>query len=195
MLRKAKTENAEQAIQLVVAEAALLREAKRWQDAFDLLESRLAEQPEQPDLIYETALLAERLNKVELMDARLRRLIELRPDNAQAYNALGYAYADRNERLAEARQLIEKALALSPDDGFILDSMGWVLYRQGDLAGALSYLERSYAKREDPEIAAHLGEVLWALGRQDDARRLLQAAQKVHPTNEVLAETVRKLIP
>ena len=129
------------------------------------------------------------------MDARLRRLIELRPDNPQAYNALGYAYADRNERLAEARQLIEKALALAPDDGFILDSMGWVLYRQGDLAGALTYLERSYAKREDPEIAAHLGEVLWALGRQDDARRLLQEAQKVHPTNEALAETVRKFIP
>ena len=129
------------------------------------------------------------------MDARLRRLIELRPDNPQAYNALGYAYADRNERLAEARQLIEKALALAPDDGFILDSMGWVLYRQGDLAGALTYLERSYAKREDPEVAAHLGEVLWALGRQDDARRVLQAAQKAHPTNEALAETVRKLIP
>ena len=195
VLRNAKTEGAEQGVQLLVAEASLLREAKRVQEAFDLLEGRLAEQPEQPDLIYETALLAERLNNVELMDARLRRLIELRPDNPQAYNALGYAYADRNERLAEARQLIEKALALAPDDGFILDSMGWVLYRQGDLAGALTYLERSYAKREDPEVAAHLGEVLWALGRQDDARRVLQAAQKAHPTNEALAETVRKLIP
>ena len=195
VLRNAKTEGVEQGVQLLIAEASLLREAKRVQEAFNLLEGRLAEQPEQPDLIYETALLAERLNNVELMDTRLRRLIELRPDNAQAYNALGYAYADRNQRLTEARQLIEKALALAPDDGFILDSMGWVLYRQGDLAGALSYLERSYAKREDPEIAAHLGEVLWALGRQDDARRLLQAAQKVHPTNEVLAETVRKLIP
>ena len=195
VLRNAKTEGAEQGVQLLVAEASLLREAKRVQEAFDLLESRLAEQPEQPDLIYETALLAERLNNVELMDARLRRLIELRPDNPQAYNALGYAYADRNERLAEARQLIEKALALAPDDGFILDSMGWVLYRQGDLAGALTYLERSYAKREDPEVAAHLGEVLWALGRQDDASRVLQAAQKAHPTNEALAETVRKLIP
>ena len=104
-------------------------------------------------------------------------------------------FRSRNERLAEARQLIEKALALAPDDGFILDSMGWVLYRQGDLAGALTYLERSYAKREDPEVAAHLGEVLWALGRQDDASRVLQAAQKAHPTNEALAETVRKLIP
>lgn len=195
VLRNAKTDNAEQRVQLYVAEAALLREAKRPRDAFDLLESRLAEQPEQPDLIYETALLAERLNMIELMDQRLRRLIELRPDNPQAYNALGYAYADRNERLAEARELIEKALALAPEDGFILDSMGWVLYRQGDLSGALSYLERSYAKREDPEIAAHLGEVLWAMGRQDDARRLLQSAQKNHPTNDLLSEAIRKFAP
>jgi len=195
VLRNARTEDAEQRVQLYVAEAALLREAKRPEEAFDLLESRLAEQPEQPDLMYETALMAERLNKLELMEVRLRRLIELRPDNPQAYNALGYAYADRNERLVEARQLIEKALALAPDDGFILDSMGWVLFRQGDLPGALAYLERSYAKREDPEIAAHLGEVLWAMGRQDDARRLLLDAQKNHPTNEVLAETIRKLVP
>ncbi len=195
VLRNARVEDAEQRVQLYVAEAALLREAKRPEEAFSLLESRLAEQPEQPDLMYETALMAERLNKVELMEVRLRRLIELRPDNPQAYNALGYAYADRNERLTEARQLIEKALALAPDDGFILDSMGWVLFRQGDLPGALAYLERSYAKREDPEIAAHLGEVLWAMGRQDDARRLLLDAQKNHPTNEVLAETIRKLVP
>ncbi len=195
VLRNARTEDAEQRVQLYVAEAALLREAKRPEEAFDLLESRLAEQPEQPDLMYETALMAERLNKLELMEVRLRRLIELRPDNPQAYNALGYAYADRNERLVEARQLIEKALALAPDDGFILDSMGWVLFRQGDLPGALAYLERSYAKREDPEIAAHLGEVLWVMGRQDDARRLLLDAQKNHPTNEVLAETIRKLVP
>lgn len=195
VLRNAKTDNAEQRVQLFVAEAALLRDAKRAQEAFDLLESRLAEQPEQPDLMYETALMAERLNKIELMEIRLRRLIELRPDNPQAYNALGYALADRNERLPEARQLIEKALALAPEDGFILDSMGWVLYRQGDLAGALSYLERSYAKREDPEIAAHLGEVLWAMGRQDEARRLLLSAQKSHPTNDLLSEAIRKFAP
>ena len=180
---------------MAVAEAALLRDAGRLQDAFDLLEARLGEQPEQTDLIYETALMAERMNRLDVMESRLRRLIELRPDNPQAYNALGYSYADRGERLQEARQLIERALALSPEDGFILDSMGWVLFRLGDLNGALTYLERSYAKREDPEIAAHLGEVLWALGRQDDARRLLLEAQKKHPKNEVLSATIRRLSP
>lgn len=195
LLRNARTDKPDERVQLQIAEAALLREANRVQEAFDYLESLVAEQPEQPDLIYETALLAERLKRVELMEIRLRRLIDLRPDSPQAYNALGYAYADRNERLPEARQLIEKALAMAPEDGAILDSMGWVLFRQGDLAGALSYLERSYAKRADPEIAAHLGEVLWSIGRKDDARSLLLDVQKKFPDNAVLSETVRRLAP
>ena len=195
VLKNAKTEKEEERVQMSIAEAGLLREANRPQEAFDLLDSLLAEQPEQPDLMYETALLAERLGRLELMETRLRRLIELRPQNPQAYNALGYAFADRNERLAEAYTLIETALKLAPDDGFILDSMGWVLYRQGDLSGALAHLERSYAKRDDPEIAAHLGEVLWALGRKDDARLILLEAQKKHPDNEILSATIRKLVP
>lgn len=195
LLRASAAEKPEDRTQLAIAEAGLLRDAARVQEAFDFLDRQLAEQPEQPELMYETALLAERLNKVELMETRLRRLIEMRPDSPQAYNALGYAFADRNMRLPEARELIEKALSLSPDDGFILDSMGWVLYRLGDLPGALDYLQRSFAKREDPEIAAHLGEVLWMMGRKDEARRLLLDLQKKHPKNEVLAETVRKLNP
>ncbi|MDR3298794.1 MAG: tetratricopeptide repeat protein [Candidatus Accumulibacter sp.] len=195
LLRGAQTEKTEERVQTQIAEVALLREAGRIQEAFDFLEQRLAENPEQPELIYETALLADLLNRVELMEVRLRRLIDLRPDQPQAYNALGYAYADRNERLPEARQLIEKALALAPDDVAILDSMGWVLFRQGDLPGALAYLERSYGKREDPEIAAHLGEVLWTIGRQEDAARLLREMQTKFPSNAVLSETARRLAP
>ncbi len=193
LLRNTKADNAEDRVKLIIAEASLLREAKRDQEALVLLEKRLAEQPEQPELMYESALLAEKLDKMELAETRLRRLIELRPDNPQAYNALGYSYADRNVRLAEARELIEKALALAPDDGFILDSMGWVLFRQGDLPGALSHLERAYAKRGDPEIAAHIGEVLWAQDRKDEARKILFEAQKKYPDNETLSATIRKL--
>jgi tetratricopeptide (TPR) repeat protein len=195
LLRNARTDKPEERVRMQIAEAALLREDGRLQEAFDFLEQRLAENPEQADLLYETALLAERLNKLDLLESRLRRLIELRPDNPQAYNALGYSYADRNERLPEARQLIEKALALAPDDAAILDSMGWVLFRQGDLPGALSYLERSYDKHKDPEIAAHLGEVLWVMGRQEEARHLLSDAQNKYPSNTVLSDTVRKLAP
>ncbi|MBS1229015.1 MAG: Tetratricopeptide 2 repeat protein [Proteobacteria bacterium] len=191
-LQQARSATPAERVQLLIAEAALLRDAKQTQAALDLLEQALAKEPEQPDLLYESALLAEKLGRMELLESRLRKLIELRPDSAQAYNALGYSYADRNLRLPEARELIEKALTLSPDDTFIIDSLGWVLYRQGDLAGALSQLERAYAQRDDPEIAAHLGEVLSALGRGDDARRVLLEAQKKYPDNETLADAVKK---
>lgn len=182
-------------VQLTITEAQLMREANQTQAAFDLLGQALSQQPSQPELLYESALLAEKLGRTEVLENYLRKLIELKPDNAQAYNALGYSFADRNLRLPEARELIEKALQLSPNDPFILDSLGWVLYRQGDLSGALGQLERAYAQRPDPEIAAHLGEVLWALGRRDDARLTLRNAQQKYPANEVLADAVKRFSP
>lgn len=194
-LRAAAERNPPQRAQMTIGEAALLRDAKQTEAALGVLERALEQQPEQPDLLYESALLAEKLGRLELMESRLRKLIALQPEGAQAYNALGYSYADRNLRLPEARQLVEKALQLAPNDPFILDSMGWVLYRQGDLEGALGYLQRAFALRLDPEIAAHLGEVLWMLGRKDEARSLLRDAQKKDPTHEVLAEAVKKFAP
>lgn len=192
LLSEANTGSDEQSTQLAIAEAALLRKAKQPQGAFDLLDALLEKRPDNAELLYETALLAERLDQLEIMERRLRRLIELQPEHAQAYNALGYSFADRGIRLPEARELIDKALALMPNDTFILDSLGWVLYRQGDLPGALVALERAHGMRDDPEIAAHLGEVLWAAGRKDDAQKLLRAAQKKHPDNEPLADAVKK---
>jgi tetratricopeptide (TPR) repeat protein len=195
LFSEAKVVKPEERIQLAIAEAGLLREAKQAQAAFDLLDQLLSGQPEQPNLLYETALLAEKLGRLDLLENRLRKLIELRPENAQAYNALGYSYADHNLRLPEARELIEKALKLAPEDHFILDSMGWVLFRQGDLPGALAHLEKAYSLRADPEVAAHLGEVLWALGRKEDARSMLLDAQKKYPANEALADAVKKFAP
>ena len=195
LLQNVKTSKPEERIRLVIVEAVLLRETGRIQEALDLLETQLKGQPDQPELLYESALIAERLGQMELAETRLRRLIELQPQSPQAYNALGYSYADRNIRLPEARELIEKALALAPEDGFILDSMGWILFRQGDFQGALTYLERSYAQRQDPEIAAHLGEVLWTLDRKDEARRILLEAQKSHPSSEILSKAIRKFAP
>ena len=192
LLSEANAVSAEQSLQLAIAEAALLRKAKQPQAAFDLLDALLEKQPDNPELLYETALLAERLDQMAIMERRLRRLIELQPENGQAYNALGYSFADRGIQLTEARELIEKALALMPNDTFILDSLGWVLYRQGDLPGGLAALERAYGMRDDPEIAAHLGEVLWSMNRKDEAQKLLRAAQKKHPDNEPLADAVKK---
>jgi tetratricopeptide (TPR) repeat protein len=182
-------------IQLLLAESQLLRNAGRAQEAYELLAGHLAAQPEQPELLYESALLAERLGRHEVLESNLRKLIRLKPDHAHAHNALGYSLADRNERLAEAEQLIARALQLSPDDPFIIDSMGWVLYRKGDRAGALNHLQRAFSIRPDPEIAAHLGEVLWMLGRREEARKTWQEAVQDHPGNEVLAEVIKRFAP
>ena len=181
--------------QLVLAEAQLLREAGRLNDAYIVLESGLTSQPDNPELLYDAALTGERLGKPEILEIHLKHLLTLKPDHAHAMNALGYSWAERNLNLPEARELIGQALAQLPDDPFIMDSLGWVLYRQGNLAEALKTLEKAYAIKPDPEIAAHLGEVLWTLDRKDDARRLLKDAVRQHPDNEVLAGTIKKLAP
>lgn len=181
-------------VQLTIGEAQLLREAGRIADAHAVLVAALEKQPDEPELLYEAALLAERLGRVDELESHLRRLIELRPDHAHAYNALGFSLADRNLRLSEARALIDRALELAPDDPFILDSKGWVLFRQGETQAALETLQRAYASRPDPEIAAHLGEVLWTLGRKDEARQTWEKARLEHPGNEALAETIKRFL-
>lgn len=194
-LQQASAADAGERTQFVLSEAQILRDARRPADAYAVLDEALKKRPDDPDLLYDSALLSERLGRVDALEARLRRLIELKPDNAHAYNALGYSFADRNIRLSEARELIAKALELSPGDPFILDSMGWVLYRQGDLAAALQNLEKAYGIRSDAEIAAHLGEVLWMLERKDDARRVWREAAQRSPDNEALSAVVKKFAP
>ncbi len=195
LLRSTPGRTPAERIRLILAESQLMREAGRQEEAYALLESTLTANPDNPELLYETALLAERQGKPEVMEKHLRRLLELAPDNAHGLNALGYSLADRNVRLAEAQALIARALTLAPEDPFIMDSMGWVLFRQGKLPEALNTLEKAYGIKADPEIAAHLGEVLWTLGRKDDAIRLLKEAAKKHPDNEVLAAALKKFLP
>jgi tetratricopeptide (TPR) repeat protein len=192
-LKRVAAENPEDVVQLIVAEAQLLRDAQRHAEAFALLSDALGKQPEQPDLLYDLALTAEKLERFDLLETHLRKLIEVKPDHAHAYNALGYSFADRNTRLPEARKLIEKALELAPEDYFIMDSLGWVLYREGDLKGAARELRRAYSGRPDAEIGAHLGEVLWMLGEQDEARRVWDEALKAGPENETLQKTIKRL--
>lgn len=194
-LQQIKVPSNQQRVQLILAEAHLLRDAGQYQEAFGVLSRGLEKLPNDPDLLYDQAMIAEKLNRLDVLESSLRKLIRLRPDHPHAYNALGYSFADRNMRLAEARKLIEKAHELAPDDAFILDSMGWVLFRQGDHEQAEQYLRRAHMLRPDPEIAAHLGEVLWVAGRHDEARQIWQAAKERAPDNEALLQTLKRLRP
>ncbi len=194
-LQAVKTDDAQQRTQLILAEAGLLREANDYQQAFDFLGAAVARTPDSADLLYDYAMAAEKINRVDVLEANLRKVIAMQPTHAHAYNALGYTLADRNQRLPEALALIETAHKLAPDDPFILDSLGWVLHRLGRNEEALGHLQRSFGLRPDGEIAAHLGEVLWLLGRQAEARKLWADALRDHPKNEVLQSTVKRLAP
>lgn len=187
--------NNEQLVLVVQAQASLLGQAKRYQEAYDLLDNAVNNLPNTPELVYDFAMAAERVQQLDVMERELRKLIQLKPDFAQAYNALGYTLADRNIKLEEAHKLIEKALTLSPNDHFILDSMGWVEYRLGKLDKAADYLRQAYTAQTDPEIAAHLGEVLWQQGKHDEALQTWDEALRAHPENEVLINTTKKFKP
>lgn len=194
-LKQIVVQSNQQRVQVVVAEAQLLRDAKAYAEAFELLGKALEKLPNHPDLLYDHAMAAERAGKFEILEQDLRKLIQIKPDYAHAYNALGYTLADRSERLDEALQLIEKALKLAPDDLFILDSLGWVHYRMGQLEKAEDDLRRAYAGQHDAEIAAHLGEVLWARGKRQEAEKIWRAALKENPQNESLMNVIKKFIP
>jgi tetratricopeptide (TPR) repeat protein len=177
----------------VLAEAQVLRDAKLWRDANDVLAQANKKFPDDVDLIYEQSMMAEKLNRLADMERLLRRVIELKPDHQHAHNALGYSLAERNVRLPEARDLIKKALELSPGEPSITDSLGWVEYRLGNRDEAVRLLRQAYRGQPDAEIAAHLGEVLWVNGQTEEARRIFSEARKRDAANDVLRETLARL--
>jgi tetratricopeptide (TPR) repeat protein len=179
--------------QVLLVDAQLLRDAGDVLSAFVILENANQRFPGNPDLLYEFALIAEKLGRFELMEKTLRQVMIAAPDNQQAYNALGYSLAERNQRLPEAYSLIARALAMAPGDPYIMDSMGWVQFRMGQLDDAEATLRRAYALRNDAEIAVHLGEVLFAKGDLQGARQLWQDAQRKDPQNDVLKTTLSRL--
>jgi tetratricopeptide (TPR) repeat protein len=182
----------DQRVQVRQAEAALLRDANDNAAAYAVLQQGLVEHPDNPDLLYDAAMVAEKLDKVDEAETILRKVVELKPDDAQALNALGYTLVDRTPKTSEGFALIEKAYKLAPEDPFILDSMGWAFYRLGKLDDAETYLQRAMTQRPDAEIAAHLGEVLWKKGDPVRANEVWQSQLQNSPQNEVLLETVRR---
>lgn len=186
-------DNAEVRTQLILAEVQLLREAKAWQEAHDLLTEALRAQPQSVELRYDRAMIADKLGRFDDLEADLRLLLTIKPDHAHALNALGYSLAERGIRLAEAEQLIRKAITHAPDDGYIIDSLGWVQFKLGRAEEALQTLQRAYRLKQDPEIAAHLGEVMWSLGKREEARMLWQRALLEAPDNPALQGTIKRL--
>ncbi|MBA4176638.1 MAG: hypothetical protein C0505_08745 [Leptothrix sp. (in: Bacteria)] len=193
LIRRAPEKDADDARAKLVAEAGVLRDAKRWREAYEVLAVASQRFSEDSDLLYEQAMMAEKLDRLDDMESLLRRVITLKPDNAHAHNALGYSLADRNQRLPEARQLVRRALELLPGDPFITDSLGWVEFRMGNREEAVRLLRSAYAMRPDTEIAAHLGEVLWAMGQRDEARLVWREAKARDAGNDVLRETLTRL--
>ena len=182
----------EQQILVIQNEANMLSQAKRNQESFAMLEKAASTWPASAEITYDHAMAAERVGKYDIMETELRKLIKGKPEFAAAYNALGYSFADRNVKLPEAQTLLETAVKLAPDDHYMLDSLGWVHYRLGNLDKAAEFLKKAYAVQADPEIAAHLGEVLWKQGKFEDAKKLWASALKDFPENDVLLATAKK---
>ena len=194
-LHQTVAQNNQQRVQLISAEAMILRDAKQFEAAYQVLAQGLEKLPNHPELLYDTAMLAEKIGKRDVFEQLMRKLIQVKPDNAQAYNALGYSMLERNERVEEGMQLVEKASQLAPNDAGIIDSVGWGYYRLGNIPKSLELLRRAYTANPDPEIAAHLGEVLWVHGEKEQAKQVWDDALKSHSDNAVLQEAIKKFIP
>lgn len=195
LLQQARATDNQQRVELVMVEAQLLREANQFDEAYRMLNQALEKLPNHIDLLYETAMMADKIGKPDVFEQLMRKLIKIKPDHAQAYNALGYGMLERNERIPEAMQLVEKALQLAPDDAAIMDSVGWGYYRSGKLDESVKMLRRAFAGNANPEIAAHLGEVLWVRGDKDEAKKIWQDSLKENSGNEQLQAVIKKFGP
>ncbi|MDX8385472.1 MAG: tetratricopeptide repeat protein [Gallionella sp.] len=185
----------EQQIKLVLVEANILRLKNRYVEAYQLLKENLELNPKHPEILYETAMMAEKNDEFDSFERLMRKLLDIDPEHAHAYNALGYGLLERKERLSEAMELIQKAIKISPDDAAIIDSLGWGYFLTGKHDESLKQLRRAYSLDSDPEIAAHLGEVLWVKGEKDEAKKVWQDSIRGNPENAVLRTVVKRYMP
>ncbi len=194
-LSSAPATDEQQKVTVVIIEAQMLRDAKQFDTSFQVLSNALKTFPDQQQLMFEVAMAADKLGKTDIFEQTLRNLLQVAPDYAQAYNALGYSFLERNVRVEEGMKLVEKAYQIEPDDAAITDSVGWGYYRLGKLDKSAEYLRRAFSSNPDPEIAAHLGEVLWAQGKKDEARKILMESMKGNPENDALRIVVKRFFP
>ena len=180
-------------LQFLKAKTSLLYNNNRQQDAFDLMKGEDSNFDNSAEFKFDYAMLAEKMGNLLLMEQLLKEAIKIKPDYAYAYNALGYSYADRNIKLVDAKKYIEIALSISPNNHYIMDSMGWLHFRMGNIEIALQFIEKAYKIQKDPEIAAHLGEILWKMGKLKQAEKVWEESIKTYPSNTVLLETFERL--
>lgn len=194
-LQTSRQQHPQFSLRIYLLEAELLMRTGELDESVTVLNEALLNHPNQPNLLYLRSMVFEKQANYQAMEQDLRAVISIDPSNAVALNALGYILANNGEKLDEAKQMIERALSLRPDDPAILDSLGWVEFRRGNLAAALSHLEKAFAAFPDPEVAAHLGETLWFSQQQERAKALWQSMLKQHPNSEPLLETINRLMP
>lgn len=184
-------QDSDQALRLkLITKVQWLKEFAQFENAYTVLTELNQRFPDDADLLYEQAMMADKLGQSADMEQLLKRVMTVKPDHYHAYNALGYSLADKGERLPEAKALIEKALEFAPNDPYIIDSLGWVYFRLGDLEKAQAVLRKAYGIKADGEIAAHLGEVLWTDNQREAAAALWREALTRHPDNETLRNTM-----
>ena len=183
-----------QKLRIILMQAGVYGQQKQYEKAFQLLSHALAEQSEQKDLLYARALMAERINRLDVLETDLKKILASYPDDAEALNALGYSLLAKPDRYAEAEKYLQHALKLQPDEAVIIDSFGWLQFKLGRLESALTYLQRAYAKQQEAEIAAHLAEVLWALGRKEEAEKLFDTAIEKAPDDEYLLDFKKRIL-
>ncbi|MEF3075035.1 tetratricopeptide repeat protein [Methylobacter sp. Wu1] len=193
-LNSLRSQFPKQKLRLILIQAELYNQQKQYEQAFNLLTNALADMPGQKELLYTRALMAERLNRLDILEVDLKKILAEDPDNAEALNALGYTLAEKTDRYAEAEKYLEKALRLQPDEAVIMDSYGWLQFKLGNTEQALFYLQKAYAKRQEGEIAAHLAEVLWALNRKSEARKIFTKAIKDAPEDEDLLDFQQRVL-
>ncbi|MDX1431868.1 MAG: tetratricopeptide repeat protein [Gammaproteobacteria bacterium] len=191
-LQGLRSDNNQQAIRIYRAEAEILAKREDYAEAMQVYNGALEEFPNDTDLLYSRAMLAEKMDDLTLLERDLRAILAREPDNADALNALGYTLADRTDRYEEAYELVKRAYELKPDDHYVVDSMGWTLYRMGRLQEALEHLRRAMALNGDPEIAAHLGEVLWMMGDKAGAREIWDTALRDTPDDPRLLDVKKR---
>lgn len=195
VLQAAKANNDTQRVRLIMVESQYLNEAKLYEEGFKVLTQGLKKHPNQPELIYQSALTADKQNKPEVFEKLMRQLIKIEPNNAHAYNALGYSLLERNVRLPEAMSLVEKAYQLAPKDAAITDSMGWGYFRLGQFAKSVEFLQRAYTQVQDVEIAAHLGEALWMNGDKAGAQKIWTESLQANPGHALLQALMKRYQP